>query len=111
MKGKAVKAPKNLSKEAKKLWESVVNEYAFEDSAGLAILTTACESFDRMKEAQSIIKKYGILLKDRFGQARTNPATVTERDSRSAFLQAMKQLNLDIESLQPVGRPPGSGRV
>jgi P27 family predicted phage terminase small subunit len=105
---KPKKAPKHLTKEGQSLWNKLLNEYSIEDEAGLLILTTAMEAFDRMREAQAIIKKEGMQVADRFGQMKAHPLTVTERDSRSAMMQAMKSLNLDLEPLNDrAGRPAG----
>jgi P27 family predicted phage terminase small subunit len=105
---KPKKAPKHLSKEGQTLWNKLLNEYSIEDEAGLLILQTAMEAFDRMREAQAIIKVEGLLLPDRFAQMKAHPLTITERDSRSAMMQALKSLNLDLEPLQErAGRPEG----
>jgi P27 family predicted phage terminase small subunit len=95
-----MKAPKNLSREAKNLWRRIQDEYAITDEAGLLILATACEAFDRMRGAQSTIEAEGATFHDKWGQPRSHPATVIERDSRAAMLSALKQLNLDIEPLR-----------
>ena len=42
------KAPKALSAEARRRWRELVAEYDIRDSAGLQILQTAMEAFDRM---------------------------------------------------------------
>lgn len=100
--------PKQLSAEARTLWRRLSDDYAIEDAAGLHLLTTACEAFDRMREAQALIREHGACTQDRFGQLRPNPATTIERDSRAAMLSALKALNLDIEPLRDApGRPPG----
>lgn len=100
--------PKHLSKEGKALWNKLLNEYGIEDEAGLLILQTACEAFDRMREAQAIIKAEGLTIEDRFFQKKAHPLTIVERDSRSAMMQALKQLNLDLEPLNDrPGRPSG----
>ncbi|MDD2851846.1 MAG: phage terminase small subunit P27 family [Desulfuromonadaceae bacterium] len=105
---KPKKAPVNLSKEGKTLWNKLLNEYSIEDEAGLLILQTCCEAHDRMKECQTIIKTEGMQVADRFGQMKAHPLTVTERDSRSAMMQALKSLNLDLEPLNDrAGRPAG----
>jgi P27 family predicted phage terminase small subunit len=96
-------APKHLSAEARRWWDSLQEENDIADQAGLLLLQSALEAFDRMKAAQAAIKNDGLTFKDRFGQLRVNPATVVERDSRAAMLSALKSLNLDIE-------PPASGR-
>ncbi len=102
-----MRAPKHLTKEAKRIWRDLIEEYAITDVAGLKILRVALEAYDRCQKARDIIDLKGLLLKDRFGQDRANPLLVVERDSRAAFLAGIKALNLDIE---PLGRPgrPGS---
>jgi P27 family predicted phage terminase small subunit len=102
------KPPKTLSAEAKGLWSAIRNEYDIIDPGGLLILTSGCEAFDRMRQAQRRLKREGLTVKDRFGQAKANPLTLIERDSRAAMLAALKQLNLDLEPLdQRPGRPVG----
>jgi P27 family predicted phage terminase small subunit len=94
------KAPKHLSREAQGVWKAIVAEYELEDRAGLLLLQTALEAFDRMREAQAAIADKGALTEDRWGQLKSNPACVIERDSRSAMLAALKALNLDLEPLR-----------
>jgi len=102
------KTPKHLGKEAKSLWSRLLKEYGIEDEAGLLILQTAAEAFDRMRDAQAVIAKEGLTVKDRFGQPKAHPLTTVERDSRAAMLAALKALNLDLEPLQErPGRPAG----
>lgn len=85
-----------------------MKEYGIEDQAGLLILQTALESFDRMRLAEAILKKDGMTIMDRFGQPKAHPMTVVERDSRAAMLAALRQLNLDLEPLRDgPGRPGG----
>jgi P27 family predicted phage terminase small subunit len=102
------KVPKHLSKEAKHLWDRLLSEYDIVDEAGVLILQTAMEAFDRMREAQSIIKAEGMQVEDRFHQKKAHPLTTVERDSRSAMMAALKALNLDLEPLNDKpGRPGG----
>ncbi|MCF8025669.1 MAG: phage terminase small subunit P27 family [Desulfobacteraceae bacterium] len=103
------KAPKTLSKEAAGWWRKLQAEYSIEDEAGRLLLQTALESFDRMRQCQETIKAEGQTVLDRFQQAKAHPLLATERDARSQMMQALKQLNLDIEiSPHPgPGRPPG----
>jgi len=61
-----------------------------------------------MKEAQETLAKEGLVVTDRHGQQRAHPCTAIERDNRAQMLSALKQLNLDLEPLQPrIGRPAG----
>lgn len=103
-----VKVPKHLSAESKKLWQRLLSEYEIVDEAGLLILQTSMEAFDRMREAQAIIKEEGMQIQDRFQQWKAHPLTVVERDSRAAMMAALKALNLDLEPLNDKpGRPGG----
>ncbi len=102
------KAPKHLTTEARALWDRLMKEYQIEDEAGLLILQTALEAFERMRGAQAVIAVEGLQVTDRFDQKKAHPLTVTERDSRAAMLAALKALNLDLEPLQErAGRPAG----
>ena len=97
-----------MSVEAKKWWRRIHHEYAIDDEAGLLLLQTALESFDRMRRAQEQIAEHGMVSRDRFGQLKPHPLLVTERDARSHLMAALKQLNLDLEPLRDrVGRPGG----
>jgi P27 family predicted phage terminase small subunit len=100
--------PKGISDEAKAWWKAITTEYAVDDEAGLLLLETALQAFDRLRQAQALIAEYGAVTKDRWGQLRPNPACTIERDSRAAMLAALKALNLDLEPLRDKpGRPPG----
>lgn len=103
-------APKGLSPEALEFWNDVQREYAVDDAAGRRLLLTACQSLARMHEAQKLIEKHGVVVKDRFGQLVRNPACTVERDARSAMLAALKALNLDVAPPGKPGRPAAGGR-
>lgn len=101
-------APPGLSVAAKAWWRKIISEYSIEDAAGLLLLETALQAFDRMHDARALIAQHGTVTTDRFGQLRPNPATTIERDSRAAMCAALKALNLDLEPLRDgVGRPAG----
>ncbi len=100
--------PKHLSAAARKWWRGLMGEYKIEDSAGLLLLQTAMECFDRMKSAGAVLDEEGLTFTDRYGQARPHPAATVEANNRSQMLSAIKQLNLDLEPLRDrVGRPGG----
>ncbi len=100
--------PKHLKKDGKALFKLIYTEYSIDDAAGQALLVVACECLDRMRQAQAEIKTHGVQVLDRYGSLKQNPACSLEKDSRNGFLSAMRALNLDIEPLKSVGRPPGS---
>lgn len=98
--------PEHLSEAAQDLFHQYVAEFALLDPHVIAVLTVAMESFDRMREAQDILKEEGIITKDRFGKPKPHPATRIEAESRKDMLAALKQLNLGIiPPRSGVGRP------
>jgi P27 family predicted phage terminase small subunit len=99
--------PDHLSNEAKQIWKELSVEYAISDAAGLRILRVALEAFDRAQAARTAIDRDGLTVIDKAGQVKSHPLLPIERDSRAAFLAGLKALNLDIEPLKDIGRPPG----
>ncbi len=98
-------APRHLSTRIARWWQSVVSSYELEDHHP-HLLTTACEFWDRKQEARKIVEKEGILLQDRFGQAREHPAVKIERDSGLMFAKLLRELALDVDAPGDVARPP-----
>lgn len=96
LKNATTKAPRGLSAAARGWWGRLTSAFDLEDDAAQLLLESALRAFDRMNEAATAIEKYGVVVQDKFGQLKTNPATTVERDSRAAMLSALKQLNLDI---------------
>ena len=89
-----------LSDEAKRLHASVVKEWRITDAAGLCTLMVACQALDRLRAAQVIIERDGIISLDRFNQPKPHPATQIEKEARAGLLMALKAMNLDLESLE-----------
>ena len=105
---KIAKPPKHLSKESKSMWKKIVSTYEIEDEAGLKILRSACEAFDRAQSARERINKDGLIFFDKFDKPKPHVLLPVERDSRAAFLAGLKHLNLDLEPLRDgPGRPGG----
>lgn len=96
-------APAHLSAEAKVVWRSTLSDYELE-SRHLAILTVALEAFDRMREAQEAVRRDGAYVEGRFGM-KAHPGLAVERDCRTAFLRAQRELGLDLEA-PATSRPP-----
>lgn len=100
--------PRGLSTEAKAWWKRLASEYGIEDDAGLLLLQTGLEAFDRMRIAQAAISRDGMTVLDRFGQRKAHPLLPAERDARAQMLAALRALNLDVEPLHDrPGRPAG----
>lgn len=103
----SIPAPSGLSPAAVKWWKRLHSEFDLADEAAAFLLESALRSFDRMSEAAALVTKHGIVVADKFGQLKSNPATTVERDSRAAMHAAFKQLNLDVLPPMKVGRPSG----
>lgn len=102
------KPPKHLSAEARRWWRRVLAEYGIEDAAGLMILGQALEAYDRLREAQELIRRDGLIIATpATGAKHLHPAARVEKEARTLLLTAWKQLGLDIEPPGPIGRPPG----
>ena len=100
--------PQHLSTKSKRLWRSVLADYELEKRHE-AILGTAREALDRMRQAQAQLAEDGLTTVDRYGGVQAQPAVAIERDSRNAFLRAMRELGLDLEA-PPSTRPPSRYR-
>jgi P27 family predicted phage terminase small subunit len=100
-------APATLSRPARDQWRRYVHEYLITDAHGLFLLEQAMLAYDRVLEAQAAVKRDGMTTPGRDGQPRSHPALVVERDARAQMLMALKHLNLDLEPVKPIGRPPG----
>jgi P27 family predicted phage terminase small subunit len=100
--------PSHLSADSAEFWRSIVREYRIDDAAGLRLLERACTAMDRGAEARRAIKKHGVLVPDRSGGLKANPACAIERDAAGQFVAALKQMHLDLEPVRDgAGRPPG----
>src|SRR5262249_46747363 len=105
------KPPTALSDSSKALWRRLVREYSDWTSHSLTLLTVAMEARDRMMQAAEGLAAEGLVVTGPTGSTKTHPLAGVERDSRTAMLQALKQLRLDEEPLNArVGRPPGPRR-
>ena len=107
MKKSSSKAPEHLSADAQSWWQRIITEFELGDDAGLLLLQAAMESHDRAQNCRAHIERDGELVQDRFGQSKPHPLLAAERDARAQMLNALRQLNLDIEPLRDgPGRPP-----
>ena len=67
------------------------------DGPELVLLDVACETLDRLRNAQEVIAAEGPTFVDRLGNPRLRPEAVIERDCRLAFARLYKQLGLHEE--------------
>ena len=87
------KLPRHLSGESRDFYRRIIAGWELGDD-GLAILLVAAESLDRLRQAQALLRRDGITIRGTRG-LKPHPAVGVERESRAAFLQALRQLNLD----------------
>ena len=106
MKNSSPKPPRHLSPEAKVLWRIALDLYDL-DEVARSVLAVGLEAHDRMRQAQALLKRDGLIVVDRFNQQKPNPAAIIERDSRTSYVKCLHMLGLDLEPLQGPGRPAG----
>jgi len=87
--------------------EAVLDMYNLEDFE-LVQLDQAVQLLDRAEQAKAVIESQGLIVTDKYGRSKEHPAVGIERQSRTAFLRAVKALNLDIEP--PLGRLGAPGK-
>jgi P27 family predicted phage terminase small subunit len=102
------KPPKHLSAPARRWWAEMQKEYQISDAGGISLLNVAADAWQRATEARELIRTDGAVVLDRFGQKVPHPAVRIEHGARAQLLQALKQLNLDLEPVKAPGRPTGS---
>ena len=89
-----IRPPLHLKTTTKKWWKRVAEAYELEEHHR-HLLTLAGEALDRCNEARSILDREGLTFDDRFGQPKSRPEVVIERDSRLAFARLLRELCLD----------------
>jgi|SRR5581483_4258221 len=90
------KPPKHLTSDARKLWQRIFNEVDLDEPA-LLLLNTLCEQFDRMNQARELLKRDGIVVKDRFGQDKPHPACGVEVNAAAGMMRAWRLLGFDLQ--------------
>jgi hypothetical protein len=88
--------PGHLSKDARKLFDSIVESYGFtsDETDALATLTLALEAWDGAGIARRRLKRDGRYVEDRFGQLKTHPAVVDHRDCLATWTRLLGQLGI-----------------
>lgn len=94
-------APDHLSNRARELWIAIRDAHDLQDIAGQLLLTTALESWDRVRRAQEALAGDGEFIRDRFNVIKAHPAIAVEEKARSQFRDSMKALGLDLVPLAP----------
>lgn len=97
--------PDHLSDEMKRWWRLVTRRYALQ-SQHYQILQVACESWDRLQQARVVLAKDGITVTTRHGEKRVHPCVPIERDAKTSFLPATRELALADSDVPGESRPP-----
>ncbi|HPC83670.1 MAG TPA: P27 family phage terminase small subunit [Thermoanaerobaculaceae bacterium] len=87
--------PRHLRPATRRWWRAIVSTYELEEHH-LRVLEAACSSWDRAEQAREAVDATGVIIEDRWGQLKANPATVVERDQRALFGRLLAQLGLDV---------------
>jgi len=98
-------APRHLSSTSRRFWRDTLKNFELE-AHHRRILQAALEAWDRMTEARETIAQEGATYRDRFGAPRKHPSVSIEESARTAFLRAIRELDLEGEP-GPDPRPPG----
>jgi P27 family predicted phage terminase small subunit len=103
LKKSKVAVPRHLRSETRRWFREISERYLLE-SHHSRLLLLAAECWDRSREARDILLKDGLVSTNKYGEARPHPAVLIEKDSRSQFMRAIRELGLDIAD-EPA-RPP-----
>jgi phage terminase small subunit len=85
----------HLSAASAAFYRSILNDYDLEEHHRV-LLVKACESLDRVDEARAVIDKTGLVVTDRFGSLKPNPACAIERDNKIIVARFFRELGLDL---------------
>jgi phage terminase small subunit len=96
--------PEHLRPETQQWWTAIASQFDFEPHQ-LRTLQCAAESWDRKEQAREALGKHGLVYTDAKGMVRARPEAAIERDGRTAYLRAMRELALD--HVDPPRRDPG----
>jgi P27 family predicted phage terminase small subunit len=98
--------PDHLSDSMRAWWRETVKAYALEPHH-LKLLEAAADAWDRMAQARTTLLADGLTVATGDGGRKAHPCAAIERDARSQFMVALRELDLD-EPLPSPGayRPP-----
>jgi P27 family predicted phage terminase small subunit len=87
-------APANLGKVGRAFWDKIVSSWTLSEE-GLELLAVAAEARDRMRSADELLKREGLVLRSKRGAISAHPAARIRRDAESTFLQALRAMGLE----------------
>jgi P27 family predicted phage terminase small subunit len=87
------RAPNGLSPSSRRLWKQAVGEFVF-GPAELALLESACRSWQRAEQARELLDREGITTVSAAGMHHPHPAVRIERDAAREFRICWAKLGL-----------------
>lgn len=103
--------PAALKRRGRQIWRETTAAFGAVglelDAAEQAFLTEACRTADRLDDLDETVRREGLILEDRFGQPRTNPAAIEARSQAVAFARLVAALRVPDEGAP--GRPQRRG--
>lgn len=102
--------PAHLSARTRRIWRSVVDDYALTELHHLEVLRLGLEAADRAEAARLQIAKDGLFVPDRYGGVKAHPAERVAKDSAVIAARMFRELSLSEEYAEDVRipRPDGS---
>ena len=101
-----IKPARKLGEHGANLWRSVMSDYDIVDSGGIEMLTAACQQLDRAEALREVIDRDGEIIRTKAGP-REHPGLKHELAARAFVVRTLARLGLDVEAIQPIGRPAG----
>lgn len=93
--------PDHLSEATKAWWRGIIERHNLEPHQ-LRTLQAAAESWDRYQQAREALAETGLSYVDSKDMIRARPEVAIERDARTSYLRALRELKLDAEPPKPL---------
>jgi hypothetical protein len=93
---KSVPVPSGLRAASRRWFAAVVEEFEPAPHEA-ALLETACRAYDRAEQLRHRVNREGLMVFDRFGKSRVNPALIEERNQRDLQRRAIASLTFAPE--------------
>lgn len=88
--------PQDLGAPEKAIWKQIFEDYSWSKRLSTNVLHNGLQSHQLAREAQSQIRKDGMLIDGVSGQSKAHPLLSVVRDHRAAWLATIKALGLEI---------------
>lgn len=93
-------APRGLATRQRRLWRQVLEVWEL-TAVELRVLEDALRLSQRADEAQELVDKHGVVVTDRYGSLKTNPAVDVETRCRTSSARLFSSLKLPMDDNKP----------